>query len=303
MTVKINQSLWLSSEDVEIPRMSLSMARRSLQSGDYDAFLGVKLKSVFYESSSLRIQAYVALPDPDVLAKGPRPAIIFNRGGVGPRGALTPVSAMATIGIFAAWGYVAVASNYRGFGGSEGVEEWGAGDLEDSFALAHLTSALDFVDSDRMGLIGGSRGGMMALMMLRRSSMFRAAVTFGAPTALHRSQQGTFIRRTVARFIDPDKCDEELAKRSAVVWANELSKSTPLLVIHGTGDRRVDPLDALRLARELQSLHHPYKLIMYDNADHVLAGRRQESNYDIREWVNLYVMNKSPLPKTGPHGA
>jgi hypothetical protein len=42
---------------------------------------------------------------------------------------------------------------------------------------------------------------------------------------------------------------------------------------------------------------------MYDNADHVLAGRRNESNADIRDWLTHYVTNKSALPRVGPHGA
>jgi hypothetical protein len=42
---------------------------------------------------------------------------------------------------------------------------------------------------------------------------------------------------------------------------------------------------------------------MYDNADHVLAGRRNESNDDIRWWVDHYVRDRAPLPRTGPHGA
>jgi len=73
--------------------------------------------------------------------------------------------------------------------------------------------------------------------------------------------------------------------------------------LHGTGDRRVEAEHSLYLALELQRLEHPYKLIMYDNADHVLAGRRNESNADMRWWMDNYVRDRSPLPRTGPHGA
>jgi len=73
--------------------------------------------------------------------------------------------------------------------------------------------------------------------------------------------------------------------------------------LHGSGDRRVEPEHAYKLGRALQKTLHPYKLIIYDNADHVLAGRRDESNADMRAWVDMYVKSRAPLPRVGPHGA
>jgi dipeptidyl aminopeptidase/acylaminoacyl peptidase len=95
----------------------------------------------------------------------------------------------------------------------------------------------------------------------------------------------------------------EAERRSVLTFADRLCKTTPLLVMHGTGDRRVAAEHSIMLALELQRLQHPYKLVMYDNADHVLAGRRRESNADIRWWMDHYVRDKAPLPRTGPHGA
>ncbi len=144
----------------------------------------------------------------------------------------------------------------------------------------------------------------MALMMLTRTDRFRAAVTFGAPTAIHQESDDAYIRRTMRTHLDANSIElEEATRRSAVAFADSLSKTTPLLVLHGTGDRRVPAEQSLLLAQELQRLDHPYKLVMYDNADHVLAGRRKESNDDIRWWVDHYVKNKSKLPRVGPHGA
>ena len=148
------------------------------------------------------------------------------------------------------------------------------------------------------------RGGMMAFMMLRQTTVFRAAVTIGAPTMLHRCSPTSHIRRVFGRFLDPSgNIEEQLRQRSVLVWAHELPRTTPLLILHGTGDRRVEPEQSLHLALELQRLHFPYKLILYDNADHILAGRRAESDRDIRWWLDHYVRDRAPLPKTGPHGA
>ncbi len=286
---------------VAIPAQTRSLFRRRLSAEEFSRFCRVRLFSITYWSQGLRIRGYLALPAD---LSEPAPAIIFNHGGSGERSALTPHTAAATIGLFAAWGYVAIASQYRGIGGSEGQEEWGGADVDDALALLPLLERLPEVDPDRIGLVGGSRGGMMALQMLRRTTRFRAAVTIGAPTMLHALPLTDPLYRTMLRFLPPGVSPSTAAaERSALLWAEELCKTTPLLVLHGTGDRRVSPEHALYFALALQRVRHPYKLILYDHADHVLAGRWAESTADIRWWLDHYVRHRAPLPKVGPHGA
>lgn len=272
-----------------------------MSAADFQALNAVTLHHITYASRGLRIKAWLALPP-----AGPAtfPAIIFNRGGSGPRGALTAEGAMQYAGLYASWGYVCIASNYCGVGGSEGSEEWGAGDVDDAMHVVPLLESLQYVDADRLGLIGGSRGGMMALMMLRRTDVFRAAATICAPTMIHATDSAAYIRKTMVKHLS-ETADVQLEaeQRSAVLWAHELSKTTPLLVLHGTGDKRVAPEHALHLGLALQNAQQPYRLIMYENADHVLAGRRRESNADIRWWMDHFVRDRGPLPRVGPHGA
>lgn len=298
----ITDGTLLHTEQVATPTTALSMARRALSGDDLARYEAVTLHAIRYASSGLTIHGWMAVPP---VHHGPLPAIIFNRGGSGPRGALSAEAAMSIIGLYASWGYVCIASNYRGVGGSEGhAESWGAEDVDDAMACLPLLQSLSYVDNARIGLIGGSRGGMMAFQMLARTDVFRAAVTFGAPTIIHREPSDAYIRSTMRKHLPPDSIEQvEAEKRSVVTFADRLSKSTPLLLLHGTGDRRVPAEHALHLALELQRLQHPYKLVMYDNADHVLAGRRNESNADIRWWMDRYVRDKAPLPRTGPHGA
>lgn len=293
----------LDVQTVPVPPRALSMAQRALSKSDFRLFEAVTLHHITYASTELRIKGWLALP-PSKESSSHYPAIVFNRGGTGQRGALTDESAMSIIGYYASWGYVCVASNYRGAGGSEGTEEWGDGDVDDAMACIPLLDSLEYVDKHRMGLVGGSRGGMLAYMMLTRSNRFRAAITFGAPTMINAISHSSYIRKTMVKHLPPNTVEQlEAERRSAVVWADNMSKTTPLLILHGTGDRRVPAEHSIALATELQRLHHPYKLILYDNADHVLAGRRAESNADIRWWLDHYVRDKSHLPRTGPHGA
>ncbi len=277
------------------------MLVRALDGEDRQRFDGVSLYDITYRSEGLNIRGFLALPP----ATGePMPAVVFNRGGSGPKGALNDVSASQVLCLYASWGYVAVASNYRGTGGSGGEEEWGAGDVNDAMNVLPLLHSFSYVDNDRIGLVGGSRGGMMALQMLARTDAFRAAVTFGAPTAIYGLPSSAYIYKTMSRYLGrAGDHDAEAKQRSAVEWTGELSKTTPLLVLHGSGDRRVDPEHALLLGMQLQKHRVPYRLVMYENADHVLAGRRKESNLEIRQWLDTYVRDKASLPRVGPHGA
>ena len=291
----------IDSRPVPVPETTINMARRSMAADDFARYAAVQLHELTYWSEGMRIKAYLGLPPADSV---PMPALVFNPGGTGERGALSAITAAATVGLYASWGYVVIASQYRGRGGSEGTEEWGAGDVDDAMNALVLLQTLEYVDKDRIGIIGGSRGGMMALQMLARTNVFKAAITFGAPTEFTELAEDSYILQTARRFL-PEIANirEELAKRSVTHYADTLCKTTPLLVLHGSGDRRVEPEHAYKLGRALQKTLHPYKLIIYDNADHVLAGRRDESNADMRAWVDMYVKSRAPLPRVGPHGA
>ncbi|MCS6807661.1 MAG: prolyl oligopeptidase family serine peptidase [Bacteroidota bacterium] len=292
----------LDSRPIEIPISSLAMARRTLRNDDFSRYAAVQMHEITYWSEGLRIKAFLCLPPAEQYEL--LPGLIFNAGGTGERGALSPLTAAATVALYASWGYVVLASQYRGRGGSEGTEEWGAGDVDDAMNALLVMMSLPYVDTERLGIIGGSRGGMMALQMLTRTSIFKAAVVFGAPTDFTTLTEDSYILTTARRFIPSSaNLGEELAKRSAALYADKLCKTTPLLVQHGSGDRRVDVTHAYKLGMALQKTLHPYKLIIYDNADHVLAGRREESNADTRYWLDMYVKHRAPLPRVGPHGA
>jgi dipeptidyl aminopeptidase/acylaminoacyl peptidase len=96
--------------------------------------------------------------------------------------------------------------------------------------------------------------------------------------------------------------DEEKRKRSVLYWAEKLPKNIPLLIMHGTSDWRVNPLDSIRLAEKLQTNKVPYRLIMYEGADHGITEFRKEASDEMFRWFDRYVKNKAPLPNLKLHG-
>jgi hypothetical protein len=91
----------------------------------------VDIKSITYLSDGLQVKGYLAAPK-----CGDRlPCLIFNRGVNRAFGALTDGYAARVLGKLAMWGYVVVASQYRGNSGGEGRDEFGGADLQDVLHL------------------------------------------------------------------------------------------------------------------------------------------------------------------------
>jgi dipeptidyl aminopeptidase/acylaminoacyl peptidase len=87
---------------------------------------------IAYRSGGLRIVGFIYKPKHTTGRK--LPAIIFNRGGTADFGAIEPEE-LVTFYFWAKEGFVVLASNYRGGGGSEGVDEWGGRDVDDVMNL------------------------------------------------------------------------------------------------------------------------------------------------------------------------
>jgi len=93
-----------------------------------------------------------------------------------------------------------------------------------------------------------------------------------------------------------------MRKRSAVCWPEKISKTTPILIMHGTADWRVSPLDSLEIAQALQKQNVPYRLIMYEGSDHAITEFRGEVITLAIDWLNKYVKNQHKLLNIKPHG-
>jgi dipeptidyl aminopeptidase/acylaminoacyl peptidase len=75
-----------------------------------------------------------------------------------------------------------------------------------------------------------------------------------------------------------------------------------MLLMHGTADWRVNPLDSIHMAEKLYKNKIPYKLVVFDGADHGLTEYKSESNRLMLEWFDRFVKNSEPLPSLKPHG-
>jgi dipeptidyl aminopeptidase/acylaminoacyl peptidase len=268
------------------------------------------VERVIYESDGLRILGYLAYPkDAPALVEGgapPLPCLIFNRGGNRDFGVWTPERFARFGGAVAGWGYIFFASNYRGSPGSEGAEEFGGADVNDVINALRVFDQLPFADAERIGMWGHSRGGMMTYLALTRTDRIDAAVVGAGVVDLERmiAQRPEMETGVLAELVPgwPEGREEALAARSAVRWVERLPDGVPVLIMQGTADWRVDPRDALDMAAGLQAAKKPYRLIMFEGADHSMTETRGAYRAEARAWLDRYVRDGGALPNLEPHG-
>jgi dipeptidyl aminopeptidase/acylaminoacyl peptidase len=268
---------------------------------EFDYLARVEASEISYWSEGLRIHGFLVKP----MEGGTYPCIIYNRGGNRDFAAIDARVVVQLLCRMASWGYVVVASQYRGHGPNEGQDEFGGRDLEDVMNLFPLLEREPSADASRIGMYGGSRGGMMTYLALARTDRVRAAVIRCGVSDLTDWREDRHDMEEVFQALIPgfDAADDRpLVARSAVRWAERLCKRTPLLILQGTADWRVSPVSALRFAERLLAVRHPFRLVMLEGSDHALTEHLAERNRFTQEWFDGYVRDGNPLPDMQPHG-
>ena len=282
--------------------------RKPLEIGDefsgdtYPYLEKLSIEEITYISDGLKVKGFLLAP----LEAGTYPCIIYNRGGNREFGAVTTDRIVQYLALMASWGYVVAASQYRGNMGGEGQEQFGGDDINDVLNLIPLLENLPGADAGRIGMLGGSRGGLMTYKALTLTNRIRAAaIRCGVTDLISWSEDRKDMDEVYSDLIpgfDPNNRNT-LISRSPVYWAEKMCSTTPILIMHGTSDWRVNPLSSIKMAERLQELKHPYRLVMLEGTDHSLSEHIDERNRLIKDWMDRFVRDKNPLPDLNLHGA
>jgi dipeptidyl aminopeptidase/acylaminoacyl peptidase len=260
----------------------------------------VDFSRIVYSSDGLRVVAYVAQPK----APGKYPCIIANRGGNRSFGQWNAGSIEHFLGTMASWGYVVIASQYRGNDGESGSEEFGGKDVNDVLNLVPVLAQIPNADTSLIGLEGGSRGGMMTYLAMKKNCRYKAAVvTAGitdAPASINSRPEMEEVFRALVPGYAAHK-ESELKSRSALYWPEQLCP-TPLLIMHGSSDWRVAPAQSVALVQKLLELKFPVRFILYEGADHGLNEVQKEAMAETRRHFDRYLRKDAKLPVMEPHG-
>ena len=181
------------------------------------------------------------------------------------------------------------------------LHEFGGAELNDVLVLYDILQKYKRADVSRVGMYGASRGGMMTYLALARVSWIKGAVILAGTSNLMGNKE--FRPQNEGRYIRTfGGSEEEKIKRSAIYFVDRLPKNVPILLMHGTADWRVNPLDSIKMAEELYKNKVPFRLVMFEGGDHFFSEFGVEKSKFMLDWFDRYVKNNGPLPDLEPHG-
>jgi dipeptidyl aminopeptidase/acylaminoacyl peptidase len=211
------------------------------------------------------------------------------------------------MGQMASWNYLVVASQYRGNDGGEGMEEFGGKDVNDVLNLIPVLEKLPNADTSRIGIEGASRGGMMTYLSLKRSCRFKAAVVIaGMANAFINIKARPEMDKNVFAELVPGYAtnkDSALKERSAVYWADQLCMTTPILLMQGSSDWRVQPEESLEMVLKLYEVKHPLRFVLFEGADHSLNEWRIDEFLQTKSFFDYYLRDGKKWPSMEKHGS
>jgi len=223
-------------------------------------------------------------------------------------GWLTAYSMPGQVG--AADGYAVFYPNYRGSTG-RGIEfaKSSQGDpagkeFDDIIeGVDHLIENYN-IDKNKVGVTGGSYGGYATAWMATRHTERFAAGVMSVGISNNISKWGTsdipeemFLVHSRKRIWDDYQFYLE---RSPIFYAGQ--GKTPLLILHGKEDTRVDPGQSFELYRHLKTrTDTPVRLVLYPGEGH--GNRKSTARYDymlrMMRWFDNYLQDEAiEIPET-----
>jgi dipeptidyl aminopeptidase/acylaminoacyl peptidase len=171
--------------------------------------------------------------------------------------------------------------------------DWGGGDMQDWEHAVKWLHQQDWVDSNRIGLYGGSYGGFAVLTCVTRlPDYWAAAVDIFGPSNLVTFAKAVppTWKRFIARFVgDPETEVDFLMERSPITYVENVK--TPLLVIQGATDPRVVKGESDQLVERLKSLGREVEYVVFEDEGHGFTKRQNELKaYALAvEWLEKHL--------------
>jgi dipeptidyl aminopeptidase/acylaminoacyl peptidase len=200
--------------------------------------------------------------------------------------------------LFAANGYLVIMINFHGSTGYgqnfiDAINgDWGGAPFADLMSgLDYAENAYPFIDKDRECALGASYGGYMTNWILGHTHRFKCIVThdgmFNTESAWGTTEELWFNEW---EFKGTPYTNRELYRR----WSPHLSATnfkTPVLVVHGQLDYRLDVSEGFQLFTTLQRLRVPSKMLYFPDEGHwVLKPQNSQLWYrTVNDWVDQWV--------------
>ena len=256
----------------------------------------VRARSVTWNNDGFTVQGWLLAPaGADPTARAP---MIVNVHG-GPSSASVPnyiTDGGITADLVRA-GYYVFYPNPRGsFGQGEAFtlanrRDFGGGDLKDILAGIDAVEKIAPVDENRLGLMGGSYGGFMAMWVNTQTNRFKALVS-GAGLSNWISYYGTNgIDQWMIPFFGKSMYDDPDAYWAVSAIRTIKNARTPAFIYVGERDIEVPPTQSVEYWHALREKGVPTSLVIYPGEGHRLRDPANAADMRRRTvaWFDKYV--------------
>lgn len=243
------------------------------------------------DSSVVRFDSFDGMAIPNILwkphqatAEDPAPALVWVHGGPGGQ---TTRAHSALIQYLANHGYVVLGINNRGSSGY-GKTFFAADDgkhgrepLWDTVEAKKYLQTLDYVDDDKIGIIGGSYGGYMVLSALAfQPGEFKVGVNiFGVSNWLRTLESippywESFREALYQEIGNPETQRDFLIETSPLFHADKIN--VPLMVLQGANDPRVIKPESDDIVAAVEKNGVPVEYVVFDDEGHGFSKKKNQ---------------------------
>jgi dipeptidyl aminopeptidase/acylaminoacyl peptidase len=239
----------------------------------------------------VRFRSYDSLEVPGLLyrphqasAEAKAPAVVLVHGGPGGQ---AQVGYSALVQALVNHGYVVFDINNRGSSGygktffAMDDRKHGEADLGDVVASKGMLVGTGYVDSSRIGIVGGSYGGYMVLAALTlQPDAFKAGVDLFGISNWPRTLSSippwwaSFREALYAEMGDPASDSARLHRISPLFNADRIT--APLMVLQGANDPRVLKVESDEIVAAVKKKGVPVEYIVFDDEGHGFVKKENE---------------------------
>ena len=238
----------------------------------YKSFDGLDIPAIYYKPINASSDSKV-------------PALVWVHGGPGGQ---SRVGYFSLIQYLVNHGYAVLAVNNRGSSGYGKTfykmddQNHGDKDLLDCVYGKKYLQSLDYIDSDKIGIIGGSYGGYMTMAAMSfKPDEFKVGVNlFGVTNWLRTLKSippfwASFKKALYAEMGDPTTADSvRLYNISPLFHADKIKN--PVMVLQGSNDPRVLQIESDEIVAAMKKNNIPVEYVVFPDEGHGFVKKENE---------------------------
>lgn len=253
----------------------------------YESFDGVEIPAIYYKPLNATVSNKV-------------PALVWVHGGPGGQ---SRIGYSALIQYLVNHGYAVLAVNNRGSSGYGKTfykmddKKHGEDDLQDVIWGKKWLQEQDYVDDEKIGVIGGSYGGYMTMAaMTFHPDEFKTGVNIFGVTNWLRTLKSippyweAFRKALYEEMGDPTTQDSiALYNKSPLFFADQVKN--PVMVLQGSNDPRVLQVESDEIVEAIEENNVPVEYVVFEDEGHGFIKKENEIRgyRQIRQFLDKYL--------------